>query len=145
MPIPKSSMPGLLLMRVRFLVPRACSARMRFSGMPHSPKPPIRIEAPSGMRPTAASASRTTLSIRPVYPPADARGRSRGGACSVPASGGSRSAIGQLLTPCGGVTEHFGEAIAACEIGPQLLQQGDEGVERGANLVGVRRGDVLPD
>src|SRR6185503_6710638 len=58
---PKSSTPGLLLMTVRFLVPRACSALMRFSGRPHRPKPPHMIVAPSGIRATASAALLITL------------------------------------------------------------------------------------
>src|SRR3954471_19915251 len=61
MPAPNWSMPTLLLMTVRFLVPRACSARMRFSGMPHRPKPPIMIDAPSGTSAAATSALGRTL------------------------------------------------------------------------------------
>ena len=49
-------------------MPRACSAWIRFSGMPHSPKPPMRIVAPSGMRATAASALGSTLFMRPIIP-----------------------------------------------------------------------------
>src|SRR5258705_10027278 len=50
-------------MTVRSFVPRARSAAMRFSGMPHSPKPPIIIVAPSGMSATASSAFARTLFI----------------------------------------------------------------------------------
>src|SRR5260370_23186475 len=62
--MPKSDVPGLLEIAVRFFVPARRSAAIRFSGMPQTPKPPIRIEAPSGMRRTAASALATLLSIR---------------------------------------------------------------------------------
>src|SRR5436190_12795618 len=61
MPTPKSSTPGLLLMTVRLRVPRACSARMRFSGRPHRPKPPHITEAPSAIIATASSALFNTL------------------------------------------------------------------------------------
>ena len=61
--MPKSSTPALLLMMVRALVPRARSAAMRFSGMPHSPKPPIMMVAPSGISATASSALARTLFI----------------------------------------------------------------------------------
>src|SRR5438093_942297 len=50
-------------MTVRSLVPRCRSAVMRFSGMPHSPKPPIMIVAPSGMSAAASSALARTLFI----------------------------------------------------------------------------------
>src|SRR3954464_10399055 len=60
-PMPKSSTPALLLITVRPRVPRARSAAIRVSGMPHSPKPPIIIVAPSGMRATASSAPDSTL------------------------------------------------------------------------------------
>ena len=43
-PLPTPSTPTLLLMVVRFFVPLRTSARMRFSGMPHSPKPPTMID-----------------------------------------------------------------------------------------------------
>src|SRR3954468_9825222 len=59
--MPKSSTPALLLMTVRLRVPRSRSAAIRVSGMPHSPKPPIIIVAPSGMRATASSAPGSTL------------------------------------------------------------------------------------
>src|SRR3954447_16555563 len=59
--MPKSSTPALLLITVRPRVPRARSAAIRVSGMPHSPKPPIIIVAPSGMRATASSAPGSTL------------------------------------------------------------------------------------
>ena len=54
--MPKSSTPALLLMTVRSRVPRRWSAAISVSGMPQSPKPPIMIVAPSGMRATASSA-----------------------------------------------------------------------------------------
>src|SRR6478752_5867796 len=50
-------------MMVRAFVPRCRSAAMRFSGMPHSPKPPIIIVAPSGISATASSALARTLFI----------------------------------------------------------------------------------
>src|SRR5262245_40934256 len=52
-------------MTVRLRVPRCTKALMRFSGMPHSPKPPSRILAPSGMRATAASALSMTAGTPP--------------------------------------------------------------------------------
>ena len=63
-PMPKSSTPALLLMTVRLPVPFARSAPIRFSGIPQRPKPPIRMEAPSGMSATAASALGSTLFMR---------------------------------------------------------------------------------
>ncbi len=59
-------MPALLLMTVRFFVPRRSSAASRFSGLPQTPKPPTISVAPSGIRATASSAERRTLSIRPI-------------------------------------------------------------------------------
>src|SRR5712671_200241 len=50
-------------MTVSPFVPRACSAAMRCSGMPHSPKPPIIIVASSGTSATASSALARTLFI----------------------------------------------------------------------------------
>src|SRR3990172_9066567 len=48
-------------MVVRFLTFLRTSAWMRFSGMPHSPKPPTMMLAPSSMSKMAASALATTL------------------------------------------------------------------------------------
>ncbi len=70
--MPNPSVPALLLMIVRSRVPRRCSAATRCSGMPHRPKPPIMIVAPSGTSATASSASRRTLSIRRIIPAAAA-------------------------------------------------------------------------
>src|SRR5579864_8132888 len=51
-------------MVVRFFTPFLTRARMRFSGLPHRPKPPIMMLAPSGTSRTASSALATTLFIR---------------------------------------------------------------------------------
>ena len=56
MPSPLSSMPQLFEMMVRSLVPLRRIAAIRFSGMPHSPKPPAIIVAPSKRSATASSA-----------------------------------------------------------------------------------------
>ena len=61
-PRPKSSTPALLLTTVRSREPRSRSAAMRFSGMPHSPKPPTRSLAEEGMSATASAALPQTLS-----------------------------------------------------------------------------------
>ena len=66
--MPKSSTPALLLMTVRSFVPRACSAWIRFSGMPHRPKPPIRIVAPSGSARPPPPRSGRTLFMRRIIP-----------------------------------------------------------------------------
>src|SRR5437588_2827701 len=58
-PMPNPSTPALLLMVVRFLTPFFTKARIRFSGFPHSPKPPTMMLAPSGMSWTASSALRS--------------------------------------------------------------------------------------
>src|SRR5690349_15695537 len=63
MPIPKSSTPALLLTMVRSFVPLRRTAAMRFSGMPHSPKPPMRMVAPSRSFSIPASAEAMRLSI----------------------------------------------------------------------------------
>src|ERR1700731_4609641 len=60
-PMPKPSTPMLLLMVCRPLTPFRTSAAIRFSGMPHSPKPPIITVGPSGMSATAASDVAITL------------------------------------------------------------------------------------
>src|SRR5258705_971261 len=54
-------------MTVRPRVPRVWSAAMRFSGMPHNPKPPIMIVAPSGIVATASAALASTLFIETVF------------------------------------------------------------------------------
>src|SRR5215216_4249731 len=69
MPRPYSSVPALLLIAVRFFVPRAWSALIRFSGMPHRPKPPNITVAPSGIIAAASSALANTLSITLDYMP----------------------------------------------------------------------------
>src|SRR5450755_1545815 len=63
MPIPRPSTPALLLMVVRFLTPLRTSARIRFSGFPHRPKPPTIMVAPSNTSWIASSAFATTLFI----------------------------------------------------------------------------------
>src|ERR1017187_8072678 len=62
-PRPNSSTPTLLLMVLRFLTPFFTSARMRFSGIPHSPNPPTMMVAPSLISATASSAFANTLFI----------------------------------------------------------------------------------
>src|SRR5947207_12414679 len=62
-PIPYPSTPTLLLIVVRFFVPLRASARIRFSGIPHRPKPPIMIVAPSGISRMASSELATTFFI----------------------------------------------------------------------------------
>src|SRR5262252_5898084 len=52
-------------MSVRFFTHFFASAVMRFSGFPHSPKPPDITVAPSGTSLTAASALATTLFMAP--------------------------------------------------------------------------------
>src|SRR5215469_1656131 len=59
--MPNPSTPTLLLMVFRFLTPLRTSARMRFSGMPQRPKPPIIMVAPSGMSRIAWSELGITL------------------------------------------------------------------------------------
>src|SRR5258708_6877131 len=63
MPIPKSSTPALLLITVRFFVPRACRAAFSASGRPQSPNPPIMLVEPSGLPATASDAPASTLFI----------------------------------------------------------------------------------
>ena len=62
--MPKSLVPALLLIMVRFLAPRSRRAASRFSGIPHRPNPETMMEAPSGMSRTASAASVTTLFMR---------------------------------------------------------------------------------
>src|SRR5580704_2627425 len=63
-PMPKPSTPTLLLIVVRFFTPLRTRARIRFSGMPQSPKPPTIMMAPSDISRTASSALATTLFMR---------------------------------------------------------------------------------
>ena len=60
-------MPALFDTTVRFLVPWAQSARIRFSGTPAAPNPPINMVAPSGIFETAASAPAIRLSIPSLF------------------------------------------------------------------------------
>src|SRR6185312_13366636 len=63
-PIPKSSTPALFPTIVRSLTPLSTKAWIRFSGMPHRPKPPAAMVIPSFSKPSNAdSASRWTLLI----------------------------------------------------------------------------------
>src|SRR5665811_1638483 len=62
-PFPTPSTPTLLLMVRRFFVPLRTSARIRFSGIPHKPNPPIMMVAPSNTSRIASSALATTLFI----------------------------------------------------------------------------------
>src|SRR5512142_2382738 len=54
-PMPKSSTPALLPTMVRPLMPLSTSAWIRFSGIPHSPKPPAAIVMSSRSKPDSAS------------------------------------------------------------------------------------------
>src|SRR5206468_2434722 len=123
MPMPNSSTPALLLMTVRPFVPRACSALMRFSGMPHRPKPPIMIVAPSGTNATAASASGSTLFTIDDY----------------------TRLLFQGVPPAGRGREDLREPIAFRQVAAQILKHGDQRIERRSQLVGVGGGDVAPD
>src|SRR5947199_3634513 len=91
-------MPALLLTTVRPFVPRACNALIRFSGMPHKPKPPIMIVAPSGMSATASSALAITLSIATDYSWLTAEDGEDAEACRY----GSRRQSSGVLSALGG-------------------------------------------
>src|SRR5512143_478612 len=54
-PMPKSSPPALLPTMVRPLMPLSTSAWIRFSGIPHSPKPPAAMVMSSRNKPDSAS------------------------------------------------------------------------------------------
>src|SRR5712691_1143625 len=60
-PMPKPSTPMLLLIVCNPFTPLRTSAAIRFSGTPHSPKPPSMIVQPSLISATALSALATTL------------------------------------------------------------------------------------
>src|SRR6266850_18563 len=115
-PTPKSSTPGLLLMIVRLRVPRACSARIRFSGRPQRPKPPHMIDAPSGICATASSALANTLCMSVII-------------------------LHQLRAPFRGRREDRLNGIAAPQIAAQLRQALDETVERVLDRIGVGEAD----
>src|SRR5436190_21307379 len=68
--MPKSLVPALLLMTVRSFAPCWRRAAMRFSGIPHRPKPEIMMDAPSGTSRTASAASLTTLFMERLSRPA---------------------------------------------------------------------------
>ena len=59
--IPKSVTPALFEMMVRPFAPWSRRARIRFSGIPHRPKPDTITVAPSGTSRTASAALLTTL------------------------------------------------------------------------------------
>ena len=42
-------------------------------------------------------------------------------------------------------SKDVGERVAVRKIAPEILQDGDQRIERRADLVGVGRGDVFPD
>jgi len=56
-PMPKPSTPALLPTMVSRRVPDASSAPIRFSGMPHRPKPPAASVMPSNSSPSRAAAA----------------------------------------------------------------------------------------
>src|SRR6185503_8163056 len=120
MPTPKSSTPGLLLMIVRLWVPRACSARMRFSGRPQRPKPPHITEAPSCTSATASSALCNTLFMSVII-------------------------LHQLRAPLRRGREDRLDGLAAPQVAAQLREPLDQAVERALDGVGVGEADVAPD
>ena len=61
--MPKSVTPALFETTVRPLAPWSRSASIRFSGIPHRPKPEIMTVEPSGMSRTASAALVTTFCI----------------------------------------------------------------------------------
>src|SRR4051812_5792312 len=92
--------------------------------MPHSPKPPIRIDAPSGIRATAAAAlGRILFTWWRLY----------------------RRPCRQRGSPPRGVGENLEQALARGQVAAQVLEHRDERIERGADLVGVGPDNVFPD
>src|SRR5215469_1855235 len=63
MPSPRSVVPQLLEMMVRFCTPLRWRAAIRFSGFPQRPKPPLITTAPFWTSRIASSAVGTTLFI----------------------------------------------------------------------------------
>src|SRR3984885_7807797 len=55
--MPKSSTPALFPTMVRSLTPLSTRAWIRFSGMPHNPKPPAAMVIPSFNKPSRADAA----------------------------------------------------------------------------------------
>src|SRR5439155_22215217 len=104
--MPKSLVPALLLIRVRSLAPWSRRAAMRFSGIPHRPKPETMMEAPSETSRTASAASFTNLFMekslrgpqgrRPVDDSRRKR-RSPWRERSTPPSGGCRPSIRRAI------------------------------------------------
>src|SRR5262245_35254353 len=119
MPTPKSSTPGLLLTIVRLRVPRACRARMRFSGRPHRPKPPHMTVAPSGMSATASAALSITLFMSVII-------------------------LHQFGAPLCRRGENGFDRLAAPEITAQLCEARNETVQRVAKRICVRQTDIAP-
>src|SRR5262245_44374583 len=119
-PTPKSSTPGLLLMTVRFRVPRAWRALMRFSGNPHRPKPPHMMVAPSRIRSTASAALSITLFMSVII-------------------------LHQLGAPLRRCCEDCLDRLAVPEIAAQLREARDQTVERIAQRIRIGQTDVAPD
>src|SRR4029453_8843878 len=119
-PTPKSSTPGLLLTTVRFRVPRAWSALMRFSGRPHKPKPPHMTVAPSGMSATASAALLITLFMSVII-------------------------LHQLGTPLRRRGEDCLDRLAVSKIATQLRETRDQTVECVPDRVRIGQTDIAPD
>src|ERR1700712_4986312 len=93
MPSPQSSTPQLLETTSRSRTPFASSPRISTLGMPHRPKPPAAILAPSSMPSRAMSTVETTLSMRYSLPaPRVERQNCRFNLCTV-SVGGSTGAM----------------------------------------------------
>src|SRR5438132_5450576 len=99
---------------------------MRFAGIPQRPKPPIRMEAPSGTSATAASALASTL-----FMVAWIR------LCRRPSS--------QLRPPAAGVFKDVRQAIATFEVVAEILENRNERIECRTNLVRIRHCDIAPN
>src|SRR2546425_9370107 len=149
--MPKSSTPALFEAMVRFLVPFLRTAAIRFSGIPHRPKPPIRIVAPSRSRSIAASALATRLSIYsflPILPCALRSNRSR-------PSGLQRPELQEVS--CRSLLQfpkHLVEFVSSHELvlelpageqHAQVLDSLGHLVKGVRDVVGIGQGDVAPD
>src|SRR5712691_5526788 len=147
--MPKSSTPALFETTVRFLQPLRRKAAIRFSGMPQTPNPPIRIVTWSRTCSIAASAFATRLSITLLLE----TGRLRPQGCrthSQPdAFPAGRFPGGSLLqTPQDFIEFVSGDELVlelpAGEARAQVLDGLGDAVQCPGNIFGVGQPDIAP-
>src|SRR5215469_805176 len=133
--MPKSSTPALLLTTVRSLVPLRRTAPIRFSGMPQSPKPPIRMVMPSRRLATAASADATRLSTRVPQWSLPQMPESR----KLPSNS---KAAQKLVEFVGGIEVGF--EFAGTEALAQIVDAAGKQIERGRENLTIGKHNVAP-